>query len=116
MLESLLPPIVLLLALWLWQNALRARERARELARALCARAGVQLLDETVAVRRMRLRRIPGEGLRLERCYGFEISIDGADRRRGSLNLLAGEIVSWDLPVDAATANPGNVIELRTLD
>jgi hypothetical protein len=53
--------------------------------------------------------------LRLERRYGFEVSIDGADRRRGSLNLLDGDIVSWDLPtLDAAASAPsGNVIELR---
>lgn len=114
MLESLLPMVLVLAAFWLWQNALRARERARELARALCARAGVQLLDETVAVRRLRLRRVPGEGLRLERCYGFEVSLDGADRRRGSLNLLADEIASWDLPVTAPeTPVAGNVIEMR---
>jgi hypothetical protein len=92
-----------------------APANARALARSLCARAGLQLLDETVAVQRLRLRRVPGEGLRLERRYGFEVSIDGADRRRGSLNLLDGDIVSWDLPtVDAATpATSGNVIELR---
>ena len=115
MYESLLPMVLVLAAFWLWQNALRARERARELARGLCARAGVQLLDETVAVQRLRLRRVPGEGLRLERRYGFEVSIDGADRRRGSLNLLDGDIVSWDLPtLDAAASAPsGNVIELR---
>lgn len=115
MLESLLPMVLVLAAFWVWQNALRARERARELARGLCARAGMQLLDETVAVQRLRLRRVPGEGLRLERRYGFEVSVDGADRRRGSLNLLDDDIVSWDLPtVDApASAPSGNVIELH---
>ncbi|MBS0557998.1 MAG: DUF3301 domain-containing protein [Proteobacteria bacterium] len=115
MFESLLPMVLLLAALWAWQNALRAREHARTLARELCARAGVQLLDQTVALRRLRLRRVPGEGLRLERCYGFEVSVDGADRRRGSLDLLDGEVVSWDLPMPekAADADNGNVIELR---
>ena len=114
MLESLLPLVLVLAAFWLWQNALRARERARELARALCVRAGVQLLDESVAVRRLRLRRMPGEGLHLERCYGFEVSLNGADRRRGSLNLLDGEIASWDLPAATPeTTTAGNVIEMR---
>jgi hypothetical protein len=49
------------------------------------------------------------------RCYGFEISVDGADRRHGSLDLLEDEVVSWDLPVMPATDEPvaGNVIELR---
>jgi hypothetical protein len=115
MTDSLLPLIVLLAAVWIWQNALRARERARMLARELCARAGVQLLDQTVSLRRMRLHRVPGSGLRVLRCYGFEISVDGADRRHGSLDLLEGEVVSWDLPVMPATDEPvaGNVIELR---
>lgn len=115
MVESLLPVILLLLAFWVWQNALRARERARELAREVCTRAGMQLLDQTVALRRVRLHRVPGEGLRLARCYGFEVSVDGHDRRRGSLDLLDGDAVSWDLPAtqSAPDANNDNVIELR---
>jgi hypothetical protein len=113
--EPLLPLIVLLSAYWIWQNALRARERARALARELCARGGVQLLDQTVSLRRVRLQRVPGRGLRLLRCYGFEVSVDGDDRRHGSLDLLDDEIVSWDLPMpqEASATGPGNVIELN---
>jgi len=61
------------------------------------------------------LRRIPGEGLRLLRCYRFDVSTDGNDRRHGSLDMLEGEITSYDLPVHEATQAPasGNVIELR---
>jgi hypothetical protein len=115
MFESLLPMVLVLAAFWLWQNALRARERAREQARKLCARSGVQLLDQTVALRRVRPRRVPGGGLRLLRCYGFEVSVDGHDRRRGSLDLLDDEIVSWDLPAveNAPGASSGNVIEMQ---
>jgi hypothetical protein len=111
----MLPVMVLLLAFWVWQNALHTRDRARALARDLCARAGVQLLDQTVSLQRLRLRRIPGTGLRLLRCYGFEVSVEGHDRRRGSLDLLDGEIVSWDLPVVEAptAAGTGTVIELH---
>lgn len=116
MTESMLPIIALLLAFWVWQNALRARERARELARALCARAGVQLLDQTVSLQRLRVRRVPGAGLRLLRRYRFEVSVEGHDRRHGSLDLLDGEVLGWDLPnADAtATAENGNVIDLSS--
>ncbi|HEX6834378.1 MAG TPA: DUF3301 domain-containing protein [Rudaea sp.] len=123
MVESMLPLILVLLGFYIWQNALRARELARALSHELCVRAGVQLLDQTVSLRRLRLQRIPGEGLRLRRCYVFEISTEGHDRRRGSLDLLDGEMVAYDLPVPTAVAAPGgnsadsapasNVIELR---
>lgn len=115
MYETLLPPLLILAAFYLWHNALRAREQARALAAALCARAGLQLLDQTVTLRRVRLRRIPGEGLRLLRCYGFDVSVDGNDRRHGSLDMLEGEVLSYDLPVHEATQAParGNVIEIR---
>lgn len=116
MTESLLPVILILLAFWIWQNALRARERARELARALCARAGVQLLDQTVSLRRLRLRRIPGAGLGLLRCYGFEVSVEGHDRRPGSLDLFDGDAIGWDLPSIEVGSNAacGNVIPMPT--
>ena len=115
MYDALLPPLLILAAFYLWHNALRARERARALAAALCARAGLQLLDQTVTLHRVRLRRLPDEGLRLLRCYGFDVSIDGNDRLHGSLDMLDGEVISYDLPVHEATqdAASGNVIELR---
>ena len=115
MYDTLLPLLIILAAFYLWHNALRAREQARYLAHTLCVRAGIQLLDQSVALRRVSLRRIPGEGLRLLRCYRFDVSTDGNDRRHGSLDLLDGEITSYDLPVHEATQTPasGNVIELR---
>lgn len=117
MIESLLPLLLILIALYVWHDVLRARELARVLALDLCARGGVQLLDQTVALRRLRLQRVPHRGVLVRRCYGFEFSTDGSDRRRGSLDLLDGEIVAWDLPPlgtpDAEAARTGNVIELR---
>lgn len=120
MIESLLPLLVVLAVLYAWQNALRTRERARALGHELCAQAGVQLLDQTVALRWMRLRRLPGHGVRLWRCYGFELSTNGSDRQRGSLDLVDGEIVAYDLPTaasgpdhDGDARGGNNVIELR---
>ena len=115
MIESLLPLLLILIALYVWHDVLRARERARLLAHDLCARAGVQLLDQTVALRRLRLQRVPHRGVLVRRCYGFDFSTDGVDRRRGSLDLLDGDIAAYDLP-HATTPEPargGNVIELR---
>jgi hypothetical protein len=95
------PMLLLLLILagaYAWQNALRARERARELGSDLCMQANVQLLDQTVALQRMRLIRGP-RGLRLRRDYRFDFSIDGRDRHRGSLSLVAGELQTHSLAI-----------------
>lgn len=118
MFEPMLLLLLILAGAYAWQNALRAREEARVRCRDLCARAGVQLLDQTVALRRVRFERVPGQGIQLRRCYGFDYSTNGVDRLHASLDLLAGELVAHDLPaVDTSStqepARSGNVIELR---
>jgi hypothetical protein len=91
----------------LWMEFSVWRERAVRAARSLCQRYQVQLLDETVGLRRLRLRRVTGR-LRIERCYDFEVSLDGSDRRPGQLWMI-GQVVSHStlpspqVPVMAAT-------------
>ncbi len=92
--------LVALIGLWLKQSA--ARERAGAEARRQCERHGLQLLDETVGLRALRLRRVAGR-LRLERCYGFELSIDGADRATGSLWMLGDTLSELRLPTVVLT-------------
>lgn len=89
-----------LLGFWLKQSG--ARERATRVARAQCERYGVQLLDETVGLRRWRVRRREGR-LGLERGYGFEVSIDGADREAGMLWFHEGTLVELHLPTVVLT-------------
>jgi hypothetical protein len=100
MIESLLPLLLILAGLYLWQNALRARELARDLGRDLCASARVQLLDQTVALQRLRLVRVPARGLLLRRDYGFEFSIEGSDRHKGAMSVIDGRLLSHNMPLD----------------
>lgn len=102
--------LMLLLALTavvgLWLKLSAARERAVLEARRQCQQHGLQLLDETVGLRRLRLRRVNGM-LRLERCYGFEVSLAGHDRASANLWMLgdvlgALSLPSAELPVVAA--------------
>ena len=95
--NDLLVLLALIAAIGLWLKTSAARERATAEARLQCERYGLQLLDETVGLRALRLRRVDG-WLRLERCYGFEVSIDGADRESGSLWMLGNHLTELRLP------------------
>jgi hypothetical protein len=112
MFEPMLLLLLILAGAYAWQNALRARERARALCFDLCTQANVQLLDQTVALQRMRLIRV-AQGVRLRRDYRFDFSVDGRDRHRGTLSLIAGELQTHSLPIVAAYANEplGNVVK-----
>jgi hypothetical protein len=102
MLETMLSLILVLLAVYVWQNALKAREQARALGHDLCAGAGVQLLDQSVTLSGLALTRNLDGNLRLRRSYAFEVSLDGHDRHRGSLQTLDGRVLSWSLPATHA--------------
>jgi hypothetical protein len=117
MLQTMLPLILILLGFYLWQGALKARERAREVSHALCTQARVQLLDQTVALQRVGVARGADGWLHLRRRYRFELSTDGMDRHQGTLELLDGILLSHSMPMPeeasiAATLG-SNVIELR---
>lgn len=76
-------------AVWLWIDGLGYREQALAMARAICQQADVQLLDDTVALRRISLAREPGGGpMRVRRVYHFEFSDTGDNRKRGQIGFL----------------------------
>ena len=86
---------------WVWLDALNARECAIRAGRELCRDAGVQLLDQTVSLKRVRIGRRDGLPTFLRR-YGFEVSLDGRDRHRGHLDLSGLRLEAWSLPLPAA--------------
>lgn len=93
--------VIALLALaaiaWLWADSLRARERAVRAGRAACERHGLQLLDDTVAIARLRLARDEDGRLKLLRTYAFEFSDTGDNRRQGVIVLRGAEIQELQL-------------------
>ena len=66
-------------------------------ARNACERHGLQLLDETVAQIKLRLRRDRSGRVRLWRCYRFEFSGDGERRLHGEVILLGRRVLSLNL-------------------
>lgn len=92
-----------------WMKLSTTRERAVHAARVLCERHGLQLLDETVGLHRVRVLRLPGR-LQLERCYGFDVSTDGHDREPGKLWMVGNSVVHASLP-SRETLPPGGEAE-----
>lgn len=84
----------------LWRDQLAARESAIAFARQLCTQAGLQFLDQSVALGRLRLVR-DGDGLALERHYRFEVSLDGQDRHQAVVRLRRGQLTGFSLPAAA---------------
>lgn len=82
---------------WFWLDILKAREAAVSAARAACDSENLLLLDDTVAILRIRPER-DGDGvLRLRRVYGFEYSNTGNDRSAGSLVMLGSRVLVINL-------------------
>lgn len=73
---------------WLWWDSARAREQTLRRCQRLCKDLNMQLLDQTVGLVRLSFGRGPAGHVQLRRRYGFEYSIDGTDRWRGTANLL----------------------------
>lgn len=66
-----------------WHSSLAARELANRVAADTCTQAGVQMLDGTVAIHRLRVVRGMDAPFAWQRIYVFEYTEDGYSRRRG---------------------------------
>ena len=73
-------------------QALRVRELALQAARRSCHKDGVQLLDETVSIRRMSLSRDERGNWHIWRQYHFEYSREGIERERGHVIMLGNQL------------------------
>ena len=108
MLEIWLPLFMAGAAAAWWYHVLRLRERVTAHARHLCERQGLQLLDDSVALRRLRIRWRHGAP-RIIREYRFDTSLGGNDRRTASLILHGDHIVGASVPGREPFADPAPV-------
>lgn len=85
--------LTLLIAVILyWRSALRVKERAYVAARKRCQDMEVQLLDETIFLRRIWLKRNERGQLSFWRAFYFEFTVTGADRYFGRVLMLGNSI------------------------
>lgn len=90
--------LVLGAAIGLWLKLSAAREHAVREAARLCQQHGLQLLDETVGLRAVRISR-GNDGRRgIERCYAFEVSVGGDDRKPAHLWMFGATLSALSLP------------------
>jgi hypothetical protein len=101
--SELLLLLVLLFLLWLWRDNLQARESAIKISRRACEQVQAQLLDDTVALVRLRLCRTKKGTMALCRVYEFEFSLDGEKRRTGTITMKAQVVENLVLDIDNTT-------------
>lgn len=84
---------------WFWIDSLKARETAIAICRDACVVRDLQLLDQTVALRRLGIA-WGSEGVRWRRVYRFEFSEEQVTRRDGYLVLRGARLeeLSFGLP------------------
>ncbi len=84
--------LVIGVGLWFWRDSLGAREQARAASSRACRQVNVQLLDDTVALERLWLRRDRDGRLKWERLYVFEFTDTGHRRQTGSVLLVGWRV------------------------
>ena len=82
---------------WLWLDSLRARDTAVLAVKAACDSEQLQLLDDTVAIKRVAVSRDMDGVLRIRRVYGFEYSDTGNNRCSGTVVLLGDRVLVINL-------------------
>ncbi len=100
-------------AAWLWRGH-GIRERALALVRRHCEKAEVLLLDDNVALQRLRWLPDARGQRRLARVYGFEFTVTGEQRHAGSISMFGQHLGQIELaahPVSSESLGDGTVIE-----
>ncbi|KOR31530.1 hypothetical protein TI04_00250 [Achromatium sp. WMS2] len=92
--------IVLALLSWFWLDSVQTKELAIGICQTKCRLAGIQFLDETVAIKKLRIR-WGADGLCWSRTYGFEISTDNVNRAAGSITMLGKTLEDLNLNCDS---------------
>lgn len=80
--------ILLCGGIWFWLNSRRAHEFSLEICRHICEQNQALLLDETVSLKKIRLRRGRSGHMQFERCFQFEYCYDEAHRLSGDVLIL----------------------------
>ncbi|AFJ03397.1 Protein of unknown function (DUF3301) [Methylophaga frappieri] len=82
---------------WFWWDSRGVAEHATRVAKQYCQSMHVSFLNDTVAWKKVRLKRNPKGRVTLERSYFFEFTSDGSLRYRGEVVMLGKRVKSVSL-------------------
>ena len=77
----------------IWYESLRLREMAIRHCHILCRESNLQLLDQTVSLVSIKLKRADSGSLKFLRKYQFEVSENGVDKYSGFITMLGNRII-----------------------
>jgi hypothetical protein len=89
--------LFVVLVCWAWYAIMQGREAALAAGKRVCATQGLQLLDDTVAMSKLRFRFDKSRGPILSRVYGFEFTDTGDNRRQGVLVMEGTQLADIQL-------------------
>ena len=79
---------LMIAAIFYWLDAIRSKELAREAGKNACIKHELVFLDDTVVIKKLRLRRDLHGRIKFYREYQFEFSSDEAYRYSGIICML----------------------------
>lgn len=95
--ESLFILLIVIAIVWLWWDSRGTAERATVAAKNYCVNAGVSFLNDTVAWKKLRLKRNRQGRIQLQRTYFFEFASDMRQRYFGEIVMLGNKVESIQL-------------------
>jgi hypothetical protein len=90
--------ILLGLVAWFWFDTLRSQEIAKAICKQVCAQLHLQLLDDTITLVQVRLKRNCRGRLHFQRVYQFEFSDSGQVRYQGVAVMRGSVLEMLELP------------------
>ena len=97
-LRSIALTALVMFAAWYWLKARELKDLALRTATRHCQDLSLKLLDDSVVLRALRLRRDQTGQLRWLRRYRFDFTSTGDDRYQGEITLLGAKVQQIHLP------------------
>ena len=97
MIDNGLTALLLCGLVWFWWESRGAAEIAIQAAMNSCNRANVTLLNDTVARKKLRLKRNSRGRVQFQRTYFFEFASDMQQRYQGEVIMLGHSVTNIDM-------------------
>jgi hypothetical protein len=98
MISSIFFLILLSVMALFWFDTQRSQEVAKSICKQVCGQLHLQLLDDTIAIARIRFRRDDQGRWSVQRVYQFEFSDGGNNRQQGTVIMRGRTLEILELP------------------